>query len=191
MGQGRQWTVVSAASVVVGALACLATAAAAQQPADTARRAKPAGDPARAPQPLPGVIIEASPAPKPATPAADRARFGGRLFTKAEIERVGARGWMDAVRMTPGVTVVSVPVRRGATLFARRLAMLGGGGRCTPAVFFNGMRQIITEYDWDEFLPVESVETMEVYTSTNAPLQYRSENGSCGSVLIWTRTEIR
>ena len=61
----------------------------------------------------------------------------------------------------------------------------------TPAVFLNGMRQIITEYDWDEFLPVESVETMEVYMSTSAPLQYRSENGSCGSVLIWTRTEIR
>ena len=174
----------SAAMIVVAG-----TAGAAQQPTDTASRPRPVADTARAPQPIAGVHIEAKPDAKPSTPAEDRMRFGGHLYSKVDIESVGAHGWMDAVRMTPGVSVISFPLRRGSTILARQLSMSGGGGRCTPAVFLNGLRQTIAEHDWDDFVPVEAVEKLEVYSSTNAPLQFRSMNGACGSVVIWTREE--
>lgn len=189
MGQGRRGQFVWAWGALV--IALVAPVVHAQEPADTARRPRPAADTARAPQPIEGLRIEAKPDPKPSTPADLRLRFGGHLLTKTDFERVGATGWMDAARLTPGVHVIVVPVRPGAAIFARRLEMRAAGGRCTPAIFLNGVRQTIFEYDWDQFLPIEAVERMEVYSSTNAPIEFRTMTGSCGSVVMWTRPESR
>ena len=115
--------------------------------------------------------------------------MGGHLYTKAEIERVGARGWMDAARLTGGVSVIMYPVRAGSTLMGRRLSMMGSGGRCTPAVFVDALRQNIIEFDWDDFLAVTAIESMEVYSSTSAPPEFRSLTGTYGSVVIWTHQE--
>lgn len=164
-----------------------AAVAGAQQPPDSTRRPPQPADTARPAQPIAGVRVEAAPAP--ATPAERRLSMGGHLYTKADIEKAGARTWMDAARLTAGVTVVMFPVRRGSTLMARQLSMRGAAGPCTPAIFVDGVRQNITEYDWDDFLTVTAVASMEVYSSGTVPVQFRPMAGSCGSVLIWTRIE--
>lgn len=176
---------------VVACATSVATSAFAQQPADTTRRKQPI-DTTKPPQPIEAVRIEAAPAPKPATEAERRLRLGGHQYTQKDFERISARGWTDAARMTPGVTVVSMPARPGSTLWVRRLSMQGAGGRCTPAVFVNGMRDSITTLDWDDFIPIEQVIRMEVYSSTNVPMQFMSSNasqGACGSIVLWTRAE--
>ena len=72
----------------------------------------------------------------------------------------------------------------GATTLVR-----GSAGPCAPAVFVDGLRQNSTDHDWEDCLAVTTIETMEVYRSTTAPLEYESLNGSCGRVLIYARPE--
>ena len=177
------------ACIALALLALAAARAATQQTTDTTRRPRAAGDTTRAPQSVAGVLIEAAPAPRSSTPAARRLVFGGHVYTKADIEKSGARGWMDAARSSAGVTVIMFPIRRGSTIMARQLSMRGAAGPCTPAVFVDGVRQNILDYDWDDVLAVTAIESMEVYSSTTAPLEFKSPTGSCGSVLIWTRPE--
>ena len=170
-------------------LAIAARQAQAQQPTDSLPRPRAPADITRPAQSLTGVRVETAPAPRASTPAERRLAMGGHLYTKADIEQVVARGWMDVARLSAGVTVVVAPVVRGSTLQRRELSMRGTGGRCTPAVFVDGMRQIITEYNWDDAFAVQLIESMEVYSSSTAPIEFRVASGSCGSVVIWTHKE--
>ncbi len=92
-------------------------------------------------------------------------------------------------RLSAGVQVVTSPLSRGATLMRRQLSMRSGGGRCTPAVFADDVRQTIVEYDWDQMLAANNIESMEVYGAGTAPIGFNSMNGNCGVILIWTRPE--
>ena len=170
-------------------LAIAAREARAQQPTDSLPKPRAPVDSAHRAQSLTEVRVEAAPAPRASTPAERRLAMGGRLYTKADIEQVVARGWMDVARLSAGVTVVVASVVRGSTLQRRELSMHGNGGRCTPAVFVDGLRQVITEYDWDDALAVNRIESMEVYSSSTAPIEFRVASGSCGSVVIWTHKE--
>lgn len=58
----------------------------------------------------------------------------GHRYTKVEITSLNPSGWMDVALLTAGVTVLSSPVHAGSTLMRRQLSILGGMGRCTPAV---------------------------------------------------------
>jgi hypothetical protein len=178
-------------------LALATTAAFSQQPADTTKRPRPTIDTTRAPQPIEGVRIEARPDPKPATPAEDRARFGGRVYTPKDFERVGAQGWTDVVRMTPGVSFESQPAVRGSTLRRRRLQMKGGAGSwtgyCTPAVYVDGARYYgdqNSDTDWDQILALDLIKRIEVYSVATVPQQFKAmDNGGCGSILLWSHEE--
>ena len=161
------------------------TTAFAQQPADTTQRKQPV-DTTKPAQPIEAVHIEAQPAPKPATEAERRVRFGGHLYTRKDFEQVGARGWMDIARWSLGVNVVFKPARRGSTLWVRALEMRAtGGGRREPPVFINGIHEPITSLDWNDIIPIELITKMEVYSSTNVPPQFQMAGG-CGSILLWT-----
>ena len=161
------------------------TTAFAQQPADTTQRKQPV-DTTKPAQPIEAVHIEAQPAPKPATEAERRVRFGGHLYTRKDFEQVGARGWMDMARWSLGVNVVFKPARRGSTLWVRALEMRAtGGGRREPPVFINGIHEPITSLDWNDIIPIELITKMEVYSSTNVPPQFQMAGG-CGSILLWT-----
>ena len=176
----------------LGALLLLAISARharAQQPTDSTPRPRAPADSTRPAQSLTGVRVETAPAPRASTPAERRLALGGHLYTKADIEQVVARGWMDVARLSAGVSVLVSPVVRGSSLQRRELSMRGSGGRCTPAVFVDGLRQNITEYDWDDAFAVQRIESMEVYSSGTAPMEFRAASGSCGSVVIWTHKE--
>jgi outer membrane receptor for ferrienterochelin and colicin len=113
----------------------------------------------------------------------------GHLVTKADIAQSGASVWVDAVRLVPGVQVLVTPMRAGSPMQLRRLSMRGAAGRCTPAVYLNGLHQGMGDFDWENFVTLESIERIEVYSAANVPLQFRPTGSSCGSVLIWTTKE--
>jgi hypothetical protein len=84
----------------------------------------------------------------------------------------------------------------------RSITMRGGNvGRCTPAIFIDGMRipdmtandaglwgrpSGVTAEEIDSWVRPGDVKGIEIYTTSSAPMQYRTLNG-CGSILIWTR----
>ena len=178
----RRPTTLRAASVLA-VLIVAATSARAQQPGDTTRR--PSADTTRPAQNIQGVRIEA--APRPLTEMEFRLRVsGGHLVSKADIAQSGAGVWVDAVRLVPGVQVLITPMRAGSPMQLRRLSMRGASGRCTPPVYLNGLLQTMAEFDWENFVTLESIERIEVYSAANVPLQFRPTGSSCGSVLIWT-----
>lgn len=194
----RAARLVAAHAGCVCALALAAGTAAAQQPADTTRPPRTPADTTRPAQPVAPVRIEGKPDPKAATPVEERARFGGRLYTPKDFERIGAQGWTDVVRLTPGVTFESQARVRGSTMRTRRLQMKGGAGSwtgyCTPAVFVDGARYFgdqNSDTDWDQIVPLELIKRIEVYSAATVPQQYKAtdSSGGCGSILLWTHEE--
>jgi hypothetical protein len=171
------------------ALLALAPALARAQARDSVPR--PARDSTRPAQALPGVSVEAAPAPPRLSPAEERVRTGGHLVTKADIQKFGAITWLEAARLAPGVAIATFPVRRGSTLLDKRLTILGPNGRCVPTIYLNGMPQVIPDLEWEQLVSADVVETIEVYTALHAPAQFRPSNPGCGSVVVWTVRERR
>ncbi|MBI3792047.1 MAG: Plug domain-containing protein [Gemmatimonadetes bacterium] len=174
---------------MLAAVIVVAPSAHAQSPADTVRRPRPDSartDSARAAQNLQGVRVETTPAPRVTDETDRRLAMGGHYFSKADIEKTGASMWMDVVRYVPGLSVLTYPVRNGSPMMLRKLSMIGPGGRCTPAIFLNGMSQRLEQFDWDSFVDLNAIERIEVYNSGAVPVQYRPAGSNCGSVLLWT-----
>ena len=106
----------------------------------------------------------------------------GTFFTRADIERKGARIGSDVVRNVPGIRLV--PVRGGA---GYKVTMnRGAGGRaCYPQMFYHN-----TPYsgDLDDFI-AEDIEAVEVYVGVSEipPELDKGGRGICGAIVVWTR----
>jgi hypothetical protein len=125
-------------------------------------------------------------------------RFG-TFIDRSQIEvRPGART-TDLLRMTPGVTVVTVgrggddtptPMGTPDVTIPRtaQLTMRSAVGTCLPAVFLDGMRlQQFEDSGIDDFLRPEMIEGVEIYPqSTGAPVEFIDPAG-CGSIVFWSR----
>lgn len=114
----------------------------------------------------------------------------GRFITRTDIDaRPGAYQTTELLRGIPGVEIV--PVRRGRGGAVTNMIMTRGGmGRCEPVVVLDGtpIRQF-PDSGIDDFLKVDMIEGVEIYTSTaGAPPQFMTANNACGVVAFWTRT---
>jgi hypothetical protein len=106
----------------------------------------------------------------------------GAFFTRADIEKKGARMGTDVVRNVPGIRLV--PVRGGGSY---KVTMnRGAGGRvCIPQMFYHN-----TPYsgDLDDFI-ADDIEALEVYVGVSEipPELDKGGKGICGAIVVWTR----
>lgn len=115
-----------------------------------------------------------------------RSRGFGHYLTRAEIESKDPHDFTDVVRMTPGVSVVTVGGRRSIR-FSR-----GSGirGDCPPQYWVDGMR--VENASPDEF-PPSDLEALELYAGAStipaqfAPRSFTIGQRTCGAIVIWTR----
>lgn len=113
----------------------------------------------------------------------DRRKSGSRgtFFTRAEIEKKGARSGVDIVRTVPGVRVV--PVRGGGN--AILMSRGAGANRCVPTTFVHNQPYGGT---LDDFT-AEDIEALEVYVGiSEIPPEFdKGGKGICAVIVIWTR----
>ncbi len=110
----------------------------------------------------------------------ERSGFG-QYITAAEIDD---RGPIEATDLFYGVA--GVRVVPGATGSGRSLRMTAG---CVPAVFIDGMQinRFRASESIDDYLPVFSIEGIEIYRGAGYQVGRFNDPGGCGLVLIWTR----
>ena len=114
-----------------------------------------------------------------------RASGFGHFVTRAEIEAKDAHNFADLVRMTPGLSVVTVGGRQSI-----RLRNNGGRGDCPPQYWLDGSR--IDNAGPDEFEP-STLEAVEIYNGVaTIPPQFSPRMVSfgprtCGAIVVWSR----
>lgn len=107
--------------------------------------------------------------------------FRGVFLDRPRIEDRDPLYVADLFRNIPGVEVVD-----GARLIMSQSVNLMGGGRgCEPALWLDGVRSGMRNYD---YIRPDHLEGVEVYTGGGAPGKY---NDLCGTVVIWTRVPMR
>jgi carboxypeptidase family protein/TonB-dependent receptor-like protein len=111
-----------------------------------------------------------------------RSRGFGTFMTRDEIEKRGARDFVDLTRMIPSLRVITMNGRRtlrfNGTLQPRD---------CPPQYVVDGMR--IESGSPDEFTPSD-IEALEFYSGpATIPPQFtnRAFSHTCGVIVIWTR----
>ena len=115
-----------------------------------------------------------------------RSRGFGHYVTRDEIEARDPHDFTDIVRMTPGVSIITVAGRRSVR-FSRNA---GVRGDCPPQYWVDGMR--IENASPDEF-PPQDVEALEIYAGIStippqfAPRSFSIGVKTCGAIVIWTR----
>ncbi|MDF1505773.1 carboxypeptidase regulatory-like domain-containing protein [Roseisolibacter sp. H3M3-2] len=111
-----------------------------------------------------------------------RRGMGGRFITEDDLNRRNPIVITDALRTTPGLSVVP-----NGTGFG--YAIQGRGG-CTPDVWVDGMRVFDGATDLDQLVRPMDVAGVEVYNSAGTiPAQFMGAagGGNCGVVAIWTK----
>ena len=107
----------------------------------------------------------------------------GTFFTRADIERKGARTGTDIVRSVAGVRLV--PGRGG--IGSQVLMTRGDGSRaCVPQMFIHNMAYSGTLDDFS----AEDIEALEVYIGISEvppELAKNGRTGVCGAIVVWTR----
>lgn len=101
----------------------------------------------------------------------------GRFVTRDEIEARNSIYVSDVLRTLAGVHVTSASIGG-----SRGIVTLGAG--CRAEIFVDGVR-MRPPFGVDDFLSAEDVEAIEVYRGIEGPPDY--SEGSCGSVVVWTR----
>jgi hypothetical protein len=113
---------------------------------------------------------------------AERSKRGGfgRFITAADIERRSAIMVSDVLRTTPGLTVVP----NGSFGYS-----VLGRGRCTPAVYVDGMQVFDGASELDNLVRPNEIAGIEVYTGVGGTPPQFSGAGSngCGVVAVWTK----
>jgi hypothetical protein len=137
-------------------------------------------------QTLPTVAVSDTADPTHWLDQFDRRREGSRgtFFTRAQIERQGARDGTDIVRSVAGIRLV--PGRGG---FGHQVVMTRGDGvrACIPQMFVHNMPYSGT---LDDFI-AEDIEALEVYIGISEippELTKNGRGGECGAIVVWTRT---
>ena len=115
-----------------------------------------------------------------------RTRGFGHYLTRDEIEATDSHDFTDILRMTPGVSIVTVNGRR-TVRFGRSIGLRGD---CPPQYWVDGMR--IENGSPDDFHPGD-VEALEVYAGPSTiPAQFAARSAqigqrTCGAIVVWTR----
>jgi hypothetical protein len=105
----------------------------------------------------------------------------GTFITREDFEQYPGMQLSSHLAMVPGVTIVPVGGNNVVT-------MRGGGGRCRPAMYLDGV-EVGDDFATmvDHLAHPETLEGVEVYRSgVFAPAMY-GQHG-CGVVLLWTRS---
>lgn len=113
---------------------------------------------------------------------------GGYFLTRLDLDRQpGSARITDALQTIPGVRVTSVVRARGAAN-GTQITLRTGGGRCSPAIFIDGMpvRHLI-DSGIDDLLHPSRVEGVEIYSGSGTPAQFTRPD-ACGALIFWTRT---
>ena len=114
-----------------------------------------------------------------------RASGFGHFMTREEIDAKDAHYFTDLVRMTPGVSVVTISGRQSI-----RLRNTGGRGDCPPQYWLDGIR--LENAGPDEFTP-GTVEAVEIYNGISttppqfAPRTFTFGPKTCGTIVVWSR----
>jgi hypothetical protein len=111
----------------------------------------------------------------------ERARRGmGRYITEEDIARRATLQITDALRATPGITVVPT----GGFGYT-----VQGRGGCTPDLFLDGMRIVDGTSEIDRLVQPNDVAGIEIYNSAGTiPAQLQAVGGgSCGVLAVWTK----
>lgn len=109
----------------------------------------------------------------------------GRFLAREDIESRPMVRVTDLLRTEPGVTIQSS--RRGS-VERPIITMRGGGTRCLPNLYVDGVRvRQSADFPIDDLISPEMLEGVEIYSSgAGAPAQYQ-ESSLCGVILFWTR----
>lgn len=110
-----------------------------------------------------------------------RQRAGtGRYFDSEAIRKRNPIDVYDLLRTMPGIQIT----RSG---FDEYVTMRGGGGRCSPSLYIDGVRLPASLLNDLRFLaPVQQIGALEVYSSSaGLPLQFSGFN-DCGAIVVWT-----
>jgi len=129
----------------------------------------------------------------------EKAGFG-HFIAPLELEETSAMDMVDLIGRLPGVQRLGTG--GGIGLFFRNLSPGQGQrpgaapaptGYCTPEVYVDGMRTVAPQSGsvpgarLNEFLDIQDVLAVEVYTRISAtPTQYSILN-TCGVILVWTK----
>ncbi|GLC26309.1 hypothetical protein rosag_28220 [Roseisolibacter agri] len=108
--------------------------------------------------------------------------MGGRFLTEEDLAKRSPIVMTDALRTTPGISVVP-----NGTGFG--YAIQGRGG-CAPDVWVDGMRVFDGATDLDQLVRPTDVAGVEIYNGAAAvPAQFMGAGGGggCGVVAIWTK----
>jgi hypothetical protein len=111
----------------------------------------------------------------------ERAATGlGRFIGPAQLRERIMVNIGDILRGIPGI------VYDGDTVLFRSFG-LDASGTCAPNVFIDGTR-LFGQVQLDAVLDPNDVEAVEVFRGVaQIPLEYSGFNGSCGTMLIWTK----
>jgi len=110
----------------------------------------------------------------------DRAATGiGRFIGPEEMERRPVFDFADFLRGIPGVTFQNESIQfRGGGL---------DGEPCNPNIYIDGAR-VFAEFGITTLILPEQVAGIEVYRGVaQTPLEWGGLNGTCGTLLIWTK----
>lgn len=124
----------------------------------------------------------------------------GDYLTRERLERAPGNDLSGALRQVPGLRIRPCPPRPGTSVRPPGCWMpsntrgpsldLEGDSPCQMTFFVDGSRRPVDPTTGMDIIPRSDIEAVEVYTST-AQLSARYGglvSGSCGAVLIWTRT---
>jgi hypothetical protein len=108
----------------------------------------------------------------------DRKRRGvGQFLTPDNLELKHAFSLVDALRMSPGITIMP------SGKFGHVILMHGG---CAANVYLDGMRMSDATETVDD-IPPNQIAGIEIYdTGIGVPARFLQWNG-CGVVLLWTK----
>lgn len=101
----------------------------------------------------------------------------GHFLTGEDIEERAPMRVSDLFRTIPGARVIQGAAGRGDGIRLR--------GGCTPVVVLDGI-VMANPVRIDELFPVMSVEGIEVYHGSGAPIQYTGMT-TCGVIILWSR----
>lgn len=104
----------------------------------------------------------------------------GQFLTRDVIDLGNTRSLTNLLQRIPGVEVM-----RGGRVRLR-------GRRCPPLVWLDGTEMPAGEVNMDTFAP-QSLEGVEVYLSSiGTPARYQGtrENGTCGTIILWSRDRV-
>lgn len=141
------------------------------------------------------VKVLATPLNQRAVEFETRRRQGvGYFLTPVDVARSHPIETSDLFRVIPGFEIQYDGSSPERVIVSRRTHHFGNNGRCSPAIWINGVYfPRFSAEEIDGLVRPEELVGIEVYSEASVPPQYRplgtraNDQGSCGSILIWTK----